>query len=302
VTVERELLRAAEELSAARVPFVLATVVRVAKPASVRAGDSAIVHRDGRIEGFVGGACATGTVRLHALRVLETEEPLLLRIRPTPDEGSPAEGVVTVGNPCLSGGELEIFLEPRVPAPLLRVLGDSPVAAHLAQLGAPLGFDVVAGGAPGPSDAACVVASHGDGDETGAEAALLAGVPYVGLVASPRRAAGVVERLRESGLCESAVARLRSPAGLDIGSRTHAEIALSILAEIVQLRARGALEREVAGAVEPAAGLVDPVCGMVEPPGAGWPRLEHDGALYAFCCPGCQRRFEREPERFLASA
>jgi xanthine dehydrogenase accessory factor len=300
----RDLSRAAEELSAARVPFVVATVVRVAKPASVRPGDAAIVHRDGRIEGFVGGACSTSTVRLHALRVLETEEPLLLRIRPLDDEGTTAEGVVTVGNPCLSGGELEIFLEPRLPAPLLRVIGDSPVGAALARLGTPLGFEVVAGGTPEPGDAACVVASHGDTDEGAVEAALLAGVPYVGLVASPRRGAAVVERLGERGICETAVGRLRTPAGLDIGSRTHAEVALSILAEIVQLRAQGPLAPAVPATEQVRAdldGLVDPVCGMVEPPGAGWPRVEHEGTLYAFCCAGCQRRFEGDPERFLAS-
>jgi xanthine dehydrogenase accessory factor len=287
---------------------VLATVVRVAKPASVRPGDAAIVHADGRIEGFVGGSCSTSTVRLHGLRVLETEEPLLVRIRPVDDEQPAAEGVVNVGNPCLSGGELEIFLEPRLPAPLLRVLGDSPVAASLARLGEPLGFEVVAGGAPEPADAACVVATHGEDDEGAVEAALLAGVPYVGLVASPRRGAVVVERLREAGLCGSMVQRLRTPAGLDIGSRTHAEVALSILAEIVQLRARVAADmatshpHEVPFGQPAEGGLVDPVCGMVEPPGGGWSRLEHEGTVYAFCCEGCRRRFEREPARFLASA
>ena len=307
VTMAHELWRAAEALSAARIPFVVATVVRVAKPASVRPGDAAIVHRDGRIEGFVGGACSTSTVRLHALRVLETEEPLLLRIRPVAGEGSVVEGVVTVDNPCLSGGELEIFLEPRLPAPLLRVIGDSPVAAHLARLGAPLGFEVVAGGAPEPGDAACVVASHGDADEGATEAALLAGIPYVGLVASPRRGAAVVDGLRGHGLCESVIDRLRTPAGLDIGSRTHAEIALSILAEIVQRRRtqrwrpwkrRRCRRRDRRWWGRRRRSRLR----HGEPPGAGWPRVEHDGVVYGFCCPGCQRRFERDPARFLASA
>jgi xanthine dehydrogenase accessory factor len=293
-----DLWRAAEDLAAARRPFVLATVVRRQRPSSVRPGDAAIVHPDGRIEGFVGGACATSTVRLHALRALETEEPMLVRIRPGAGDEPAEGGVVTVANPCLSGGEMEIFLEPRLPAPVIRVLGDSPIAHALAQLGAPLGFDVVPGGEPERGDAAVVVAAHGDGDEGRVETALLAGVPYVGLVASPKRAAAMRAELEASGLCGSQLDRLKSPAGLDIGSRTHAEVALSILAEIVARRARTAAAP--APAPPPVDAVVDPVCGMVEPPGAGWPRVEHAGQTYAFCCAGCQQRFERDPERYLA--
>src|SRR6059058_2411661 len=154
-----DLSRAAAALAAARTPFVVATVVRVEKPASAHPGDTAIVHPDGRIEGFVGGGCATSTVRLHALRVLETEQPLLLRIQPD-GEGMPAEaGISTVTNSCLSGGTLEIFLEPQLPAPLVRVLGDSPVAESLRQLAAPLGFEVATGGVADASDDAVVIAS-----------------------------------------------------------------------------------------------------------------------------------------------
>ncbi len=199
---------------------------------------------------------------------------MLVRIRPGAGDEPAEGGVVTVANPCLSGGEMEIFLEPRLPAPVIRVLGDSPIAHALAQLGAPLGFEIVPGGDPDRADAAVVVTAHGDGDEGRVEAALLAGVPYVGLVASPKRAAAVRDELQASGLCGSQLERLRSPAGLDIGSRTHAEVALSILAEIVARRARVA-----AAPVPPPPldALVDPVCGMVEPPGADWPRVEHAG-------------------------
>src|SRR5262245_39799409 len=128
--------RTEQELIAAGVPFVEATVVRAQSPTSVRAGDAAIVHRDGTIEGFVGGPCAESSVRLHALRALETGEPLLLRILPGEAESEEAagEGSVTVKNPCLSGGGIEIFLEPRLPAATMRVVGESPIAAALADL------------------------------------------------------------------------------------------------------------------------------------------------------------------------
>ena len=286
----------AAALAAARTPFVLATVVRAERPTSAHPGDSAVVLPDGTIEGFVGGACATSTVRLHALRALETEEPLLLRIQPDGDAAPSRPGVATVTNPCLSGGALEIFLEPQLPAPLLRVLGDSPVAEALRTLAAPLGFEVAIGGEASAQDDAVVIASLGHDDAQAVAQALRSGTPYVALVASRRRGAGVVEELRAAGLGDE-LGRLHTPAGLDIGARTHAEIGLSILAELVQVRAAAAPSQPVS---LPAAELVDPVCGMVEPPGAGWDRLTHHGREVVFCSAGCRRRFEEDPARYLA--
>jgi xanthine dehydrogenase accessory factor len=291
-----DLTRAATALRAARTPFVVATVVRIERPASAHAGDTAIVHPDGRIEGFVGGACATSTVRMQALRSLETEQPLLLRIQPDGDLAPAQPGIATATNTCMSGGALEIFLEPQMPAPLVRVLGDSPVAESLRQLAPPLGFEVATGGEPDATDDAVVIASLGHSDEQAVEQALASGARYVALVASRRRGQAVVEALRASGVCETRLARLRTPAGLDIGARTHAEIALSILAQLVQERSLAEPSHAPANAPE---GLVDLVCGMVEPPGAGWQRIAVEGGEGAFCCDGCRRRFEAEPERYL---
>jgi len=194
------------------------------------------VLADGTIEGFVGGACAEESVRLHALRVLETGEPLLLRIVPGSVEGPAEEGAVTVSNPCLSGGALEIFLEPHLPAPRVVVVGDTPIALALARLAGEVGFDAYMGTVPSHAiaddDAAVVVASHGHGEEQALEAALATAVPYVGLVASVERGAAVRESL------EGDTSRLRTPAGIDIGAKTPEHVALSILAEIVAVRSQ----------------------------------------------------------------
>jgi xanthine dehydrogenase accessory factor len=218
-----------------RMPYVQATVVRAARPASVQVGATALVHRDGTIEGFVGGHCAEPSVRLHALRALETGEPLLLRIEPGDGDTAPTEGAVTVHNPCISGGALEIFLEPRLPPPRLHVLGDTPIARALAELGGGVGYDVVrvASGDihPHSDDAAVVVASHGRDEEQALVAALDAGVAYIGLVASRKRGAAVLAALDAPD-----VERVHTPAGLDIGARTPQEIALSILAQLVETR------------------------------------------------------------------
>jgi xanthine dehydrogenase accessory factor len=220
-----------------RVAFVQATVVRAGRPASVRAGATALVLGDGTIEGFVGGHCAEPSVRLHALRALETGEALLLRIEPGDGDRDAVEGAITEHNPCLSGGALEIFLEPHLPAARLYVIGDTPIAHALHHLGMALGYDVVAqtdgGIEPTHDDAAVIVASHGRDEDRALKAALEEGVPYVGLVASRKRGSAVVADL---DVAEADRARVHTPAGLDIGAQTPEEIALSILAEIVAAR------------------------------------------------------------------
>lgn len=252
-----------ERLRSVRTPFVLATVVRTERPTSSCVGDRALLLPDGTLEGFVGGVCAESSVRDEGLRLLHAGESALLRISPGEQDtgagedhcaeeggghcsGEPAapssseEGVVTVVNPCLSGGTMEILLESVLPPPLVRVFGDSPVARALAVVGASLGYDVhpsTDAGDPVPADAgAVVVASHGRDEERMLTAALRAGVPYIGLVASPRRGAAVLAGL-EAG--EEERARISTPAGLDIGARFPGEIALSIFAEMVQWRSRG---------------------------------------------------------------
>jgi len=311
--------RAEQELIAAGIPFVEATVVRAQSPTSVRAGDAGIVHSDGTIEGFVGGACAQTSVRLHALRVMETGESLLLRILPgdAVGEAAAAEGAVTVKNPCLSGGALEIFLEPRLPAATIRVVGQSPIALALADLGTRLGYAVELGAAgkidPVAGDAAVVVASHGQDEERVLAAALREGVPYVGLVASEVRGEAVRDSL---DLPDEQRAQLHTPAGLEIGAETPEEIALAILAEIVALRRAGedgAVGEPVAAAVAgrgdppvkvplpaamPASGstevALDPVCGMEVAVSEASIQLELSGERYYFCSEGCRDSFASE--------
>jgi xanthine dehydrogenase accessory factor len=289
----------AAELTRSREAFVQATVVRAQKPTSAHAGDTALVRADGRIDGFVGGTCAEASVREYGLMTLSTNQPLLLRI--VPGEAPPQsteEGAVTVANPCLSGGAVEIFLEPKVPAPRLLVVGDSPIAEALADLGRPLGLavELVSGedAVPRADDAALVVASHGRGEEPALTAALRLGVPYVGLIASRIRGASVLAAL---DVADDQRARVHSPAGLDIGGRTAAEIALSVLAEVVQER-RAAERHAVPAAPERA---VDPVCGMTVAPVDSTPHAVIDGRTTWFCCEGCRTAFLADPARYAAS-
>ncbi len=285
------------ELRAARVPFVHARVTLAEAPTSAKPGDEAIVLADGSIEGFVGGACAETTVRESSLGVLATGEPVVLRITPEPEPTQPGKAVVH--NPCLSGGTLEVFLEPVVPPPLVVVVGGAPIARALASVGAGLAWAVERyDGSVPPDAAALVVASHGRGEEEALVAALETGVPYVGLVASRRRGTAVVESL---DLPPELRARVHTPAGLDLGARTPGEVALSILAEIVQSRGDRPIVAPAAGRAAPPAGRsIDPVCGMTVFHEEGGLVVEHAGREVWFCGRGCRDAFVADPAAYAS--
>jgi xanthine dehydrogenase accessory factor len=284
-----------DELTRTRVPFVQATVVRAQAPSSTRAGDRAIVLADGSIEGFVGGQCAAGSVRTAALGALETGEGVLLRVLPDPGRGADAfpatPGASIVVNPCLSGGAMEIYLEPVLPAPTLFLVGSSPTAEAVAVLAPSLGFVVerASEGARPEGAVAAVVSSHG-GDEAGAvRAALDAGIGFVGLVCSRTRGEALLEEL---DLAEHDLRKVFIHVGLDIGARTPPEIALSIMAAVV----RGIRLEGLVAAPRPADGArprqaVDPVCGMTVTVAADTPHVRVDGADHWFCNPGCRDAF-----------
>ena len=234
----RDVRERAAELRSGREPYVLATVVRAQRPTSAKAGDRALVLADGTVEGFVGGHCALDTVRAQGLKLLEFRRPgqaTLLRITPEASEPREEEGLVAVGQPCLSGGTLEIFLEAVLPPVLVHVYGETPIARAFAEVGRALGYQVEASADPwapiAADTGAVLVASHGVSEEPVLRAALTAGVPYVGLIASRRRGAAVLAGI-DGG------ERVRVPAGLNLGARTPGEIAVSVHAEIIQLGVR----------------------------------------------------------------
>jgi xanthine dehydrogenase accessory factor len=285
--IKGEIVQEMERLLAERVPFVTATVVRAAKPTSVRPGDAAIVLADGTIDGFVGGVCAQASVRLHSARVLETGEAVLLRLLPGAGEDAEADGVVIAHNPCLSGGSLEIFLDPHLAAPRVLIVGETPTARALEDVARAAGYAVGRGGEidPQPSDAALIVASHGDDEEVPAlAAALQAGVGYVGLVASTKRGRAVIESL---DVDEALKREIHTPAGLDIGARAPADIAISILAEMVA-------ERTTHAPAEAPETAVDPVCGMQVIASDSTPNLCIGGERIYFCCEGCRSTYAAE--------
>lgn len=292
-----DVLVRAGQLAAEGVPFVLATVVAVERPASARRGDRALVTAGGELFGWVGGACSEPIVVREALRALADGETRLVRIGPAGRvaEGADAETVVAVSS-CASEGVVEVLVEPQLAEPLLAVVGASPAAETLARLAPEAGWRVtreLVTGADAVVPDAVVIATMGHGDDIALEALLERDVGYIGLVASARRAATVLASLRSRGLDEESLARVRSPAGLDLGPSTQAEIAVAVLAELVAWRHSRAIVPSVPQLA------VDPVCGMEVAVGAAKEIAVHEGQTFYFCASGCRSRFEAEPGRYL---
>ncbi len=306
-----ELLARADRLRGERTPFVLATVVRAERPTSAKAGDKAILLADGTIDGFIGGVCAESTVRLEGLRLLGSShrdgDSTLLRITPIDDdhpapEPSTVEGLVVVGNDCLSGGTLDIFLEAMLPPTRVHVFGTAPIARALEAIATAAGYEVSASTDPrapiAPDTSAVVIASHGRDEERVLAAALHAGVPYVGLVASRRRGAAVLAGI---DVPPDLRHRVHTPAGLDIGARTALEVAVSVVAELISVRETPVARRSLPiAAVTPAVTATDPVCGMSVAAVPASLHLEHAGQTWYFCGPGCQQAFADNPGQYGA--
>jgi xanthine dehydrogenase accessory factor len=285
---------------------VLATVVRCEAPTSARPGDRAIVTADGRLRGWIGGSCSEPVVRREALRALAEGSPQLIHI--VGDAGEVKQrrkrGELSVATTCPSGGSLDIFIEPRLPRPLLLVFGDGPAAVTLARLGELTGFRArVVGQAElatlevAPGEGYAVVATMGHFDEEALEGALGHPDLDVSLIASTRRAAAVREALLRRGLDEQTVARVRTPAGRVRGG-SQEEIALLALAEVVTVRRKR--PARAAPEVAQVTFVMDPVCGMTVDPLTSTHRAEHGGKTYWFCCDGCRAEFEKEPERYVS--
>jgi xanthine dehydrogenase accessory factor len=295
-----EVLVEAGRLAADGKPYALATVVRVVRPASTRRGDRALVTPDGTLAGWVGGACSEPIVVREALRALADGEPRLVHIGPAGSGAGAPDDVVVAESRCASEGVVEVLIEPELPGPLLTVLGEGVAGRTLSQLARIVGWRVADQLDPAQRPDAVVVATMGHGDEDALASALKAEVGYVGLVASARRAAVVLDALRAQGVTDDDLARVRSPAGRDLGPSTQEEIAVAILAELVDWR-HGLVPGRPgdpsglapAGAAAPApAEAVDPVCGMTVAV-AGAPTAVRDGVTWYFCSVGCRDHFER---------
>jgi xanthine dehydrogenase accessory factor len=305
------ILNRAADLRRSGTPFALATVTVSQRPTSARVGAKAVVTADGAIFGWVGGACSQPSVARHAREALESGEARVIRLSPD-SSGHLRDGVVELAMTCHSGGTLEIFIEPFLPAPYLIVVGDSPIAGSLLTLGGNLGFETVAMASSGDVDASevypdlafdrispnrvpfVVVATMGTDDEHALIDALSVNPAYLALVGSQRRFESIADYLKSRGVTDEQLTSIHSPAGLDIRAETPAEIALSILAEIIPIRREMKPRLPEPVVARQSTIVIDPICGMeVDLTTAKFTLVVGDETL-GFCCPACLRTYQRE--------
>ena len=297
--IAEDVLDLLKDYEASGVPCALATVVRVEAPTSARPGDKAVITADGKLRGWIGGSCSEPTVRREALRALADGTPQLIHIVGGNEvKESRKHGELSIATTCPSGGSLDIFIEPRLPKPLLLVFGDGPAAGTLVRLAELTGFRARAVGQAEvprlevpPGQGYAVVATMGHFDEDALEAALGHPELEVSLIASTRRASAVRSELLRRGLDEHTIARVRTPAGKTRGG-TQEEIALLALAEIVAAR-RKRPAKPIGVETSPVTFVTDPICGMTVDPLTSPYKLVAGDHTYWFCSAGCKASFEK---------
>lgn len=312
------MIEMASDLARQGVEFALATVVWRQAPSSGHQGARAIITADGQMHGWIGGACAEPVVVREAQRAIEDRTPRLILLG-APDQFSDVpEGMMFVQMSCQSEGALQLYIEPVLPSPHLIVVGRSPMAATLVELASGVGWraDLVDVAdfktAHVGSRSVVVVATQGHGDEEAVEQAVTVGPAFVGLVASRKRGEAVLGYLADRGVAREVLDQVRVPVGLDLGHTSHSEIAVSVLAELVELRAKGILDPEPvevssasvshdhAGHEDLVPGTaIDLICGMTVAADETSRPFVHEGETYYFCCPGCRAAFEKDPAAYV---
>jgi len=318
-----QFLKKADELLASEQSFAIAVVVRYEAPISGKPGNKAIIFPDGKIWGWIGGGCAQPVVAKEALKALADGQPRLIRISPS---ASPEEGIVDYTMTCHSGGTLDIYIEPVLPKPHLVILGRSPVAITLAKLAKAIDYTVSVAAPEADRESfpdadllqtdldlrglkitpqtLMVVSTQGHQDEEAVENALRSAAAYVAFVASRTKTVKIVEYLKERGLVAERLGQLRAPAGLDIHAGSPEEIAVSILAEMIQVNRMGK-EKPESPAAPPVIATKeakDPICGMTVDVSKSKHKSECQGITFYFCCAGCKEKFDQSPDEYALAA
>ncbi|WP_374312184.1 XdhC family protein [Dongia sp.] len=265
-----EIIDLVASLKAKGEAFVLATVVRTVSVTAAKAGAKAVIRADGAIsDGWIGGGCARAAVLKAAREALADGHPRLVSIQPRDllaeqglRPGEERNGIRFARNACPSQGTMDVFVEPMLPRPVLVVMGASPVAVALAELAPRFGYQLTVCAAPEdqhlfaesdrrvegfalppsnepPSNeppGTIVVSTQGRDDEAALKAAVMSSAEHIAFVGSRRKLAAISEALLAEGIAAERIARVKGPAGLDIGAITADEIALSILAEMISQR------------------------------------------------------------------
>ena len=322
-----DFLEASQNLYKNKEPFAIALVVRREIPSSGKPGDKAVIQKDGKIIGWIGGGCTRGIILKEAADALKDGNPRLVRIS-SDGEVSTKPGVIDYKMTCQSGGSVEVYIEPILPKPQLLIMGKSQVAMALCKLGKAMDYPVTIFAKSAEQQAfpdadsivkteltdnqvhanSCViVCTQGENDEDALQQAIQSSASYISFVASRKKGSAVFHTLRQRGVNFDQLKRIKTPAGIDINAKLPQEVAVSILAEIVNyFRNEEELNtKESNEAIENSGSeskiFINPVCNIPVEKSTAKHIIEYEGESYYFCCDGCKISFEKEPAKYAAS-
>lgn len=320
-----DLFEMISSLRESQEPFALVQVVNRQAPSSSKLGDKAIVKRNGKMTGWIGGGCVQGIVLKESADAIASGKPRLVRIGKQLFNTQNKEGVMEYTMTCQSEGQVEVFIEPYLPKPHVLVIGKTEIAKAVVKMAKALQFKVT-GVAEGANlqtfDAVdelitqldlskvkttvfsfIVVATQGEQDEKALLEALKKVASYVGFVSSRKKISSIRQYLLDEGVDPLKIDKLHSPAGIDINAKQPDEVAISILAEIIQVKngLNIKLDETISSETnEPAPSFyINPVCGI--PVDMNNPKhvVQYGDEKVYFCCDGCKIKFDKDPDKYI---
>jgi xanthine dehydrogenase accessory factor len=318
-----DFLEASQNLYQSKEPFAIALVVRREIPSSGKPGDKAVIQKDGKIIGWIGGGCTRGIILKEAADALKDGNPRLVRISPD-GKVEPEPGIIDYKMTCHSGGSVEVYIEPVLPKPELIIMGKSQVAMALCKLGKAMEYPVTIFARNTESllfpdadnifetelsksqigrNSCIIVCTQGENDEEALEQAVKSGATYISFVASRKKGSAVFHNLRQRGINFDQLKSIKTPAGIDINAKLPQEVAVSILAEIVTfIRSEDVKDStEINGNNNDSSNVfINPVCNIPVEKSTAKHVIDYEGESYYFCCDGCKISFEKEPAKYAA--
>ena len=311
-------IQRASELKKEGHSFAIVTVINTIAPTSAKPMSKAIIHSNGEIEGWIGGGCSIHTVISEGINCIKTGKSIVLRLSPEEISENRITYKKEVFLTCESGGTLEFHIEPVLPMIKLIIYGDTPTAYALANMGSYLNYNCIICSTDSVEEkrlsekvnivnnfksfsgnCAIVIATQGKNDVKALKSALSSKPNFISMIISRKKAVSITRQLKKLGISDDEVRKIKFPAGLSINANTPEEIAISILAELINERNSEDKNEQTILEIIDNKKEIDPICKMVVDPENAADKFEFDGGMYYFCCSGCKEKFALEPSSYI---
>ena len=311
-------IKRAHELKKKGRPFAVATVINTVAPTSAKPMSKAIIHQNGDIEGWIGGGCSIHTVITEGLNCIQSGKAIVLRLSPENISKDKVTYKKEVFLNCESGGTLEFHIEPVLPMTKLIIYGSTPTVYALAKIGSLLNYEcyicspnaefvkelsdnvrVLKDYKVFSDQSVAVVATQGENDLHALKSAIDSKSNFISMIISNKKASSLFFQLEKEGYSEEDISRVKFPAGMDINASTPEEIAVSILAELINNRNSVDLKEQVIVEVKEDKKEIDPICKMIVDTKNAADTYKFDDINYYFCCTGCKEKFALEPSSYI---